>query len=198
MAVNDLDVIRVVAEMEMLGSEDVDNIFHVLKVSGGTIPDQTLMDDVANQLEVMYTFLLPVQRIQYTYTQITGQKVFGGTDLMPDTSWPVLTAGASSTDGLPLQIAALIAGQTTRPRVQGRKYLGGFLETANVDGDIGATLITPLLNWGINYIVDWVLGANTYRFGTFNPTTAVFNAFSSALIGGVFRTQRRRTKGFGS
>jgi hypothetical protein len=156
------------------------------------------MDDVANQLEIMYTFLIPQQRLIYSYDQITGKVVKGGTQLLPDTPWPVLTAGASGSDGLPFQVAALILGQTTVSKTQGRKYLAGFLETNQVDSDINATLLTPLANWAIGYIANWVLFGHTYRFGTFNPLTSTFTDLVSAVVGGVMRTQRRRTKGFGS
>lgn len=198
MAVDDLDVVRVVAEMSMDATEDVRNVFHVLKVSGGTISDDLFMADVAAQLNTMYAFLVPQQRALYAYDQITGQMVFGGSDLMPDTSWPTLTVGASASDALPFQIAALILGQTTKAKTQGRKYLAGFLETNQVDSTINSTLLPLLANFAVDFISDFVSGANTYRFGTFNPVTFVFNQFASAVVLGILRTQRRRTAGFGS
>jgi len=198
MAVDDLDVVRITAQMVFAGVDDHQNVFHVLKVSGGTIPDQTLMDDVATQLEVMYTFMVPRQRTVLTYDQITGQLVFGGTDLMPDTAWPTLVAGTNGNDGLPLSDAGLVVGQTTIAKTQGRKYLGALVELDNIDGVLQAALVTALVNWASGYINDFVIGANTYRFGTFNTVTSVFNSFSSALILGIFRNQRRRTQGFGS
>ncbi len=198
MAVDDLDVVRVTAEMVFASLHDQQNVYHVLKVSGGTIPDQTLMDDVATQLEVMYTFMLARMRTALTFDQITGQMVFGGSDLMPDTSWPVLTAGTNGGDGLPLSDAGLIIGQTTRAKTQGRKYIGALTEVDNVDGVVGSSLVTSLVSFAAEYIADFVIGANTYRFGTFNPLTLVFSPFASALILGIFRNQRRRTQGFGS
>lgn len=198
MAVDDLDVVRVVAEMTMDGTEDQRNVFHVLKVAGGTISDQLFMDDVAAQLDLMYAILIPQQRTILTYDQITGQIVFGGTDLMPDTPWPVITAGINGADGLPFQVAALVLGQTVIAKTQGRKYLGGFLETNQFDSTINATLTPLLISWALEYITDFVSGANTYRFGTFNPLSFVFNAFASGVVQGILRTQRRRTAGFGS
>lgn len=198
MAVDDLDIVRVTAEMVFNNLSDHQNIYHVLKVSGGTIPDQTLMDDVAAQLEIMYTFMLPRQRTQLAYEQLTGQMVFGGADLMPDTAWPVLTAGTNGGDGLPLSDAGLVVGQTTKAKTQGRKYLGALSEVDNVDGVLQASLVTSLVNFAAGYIADFVIGANTYRFGTFNPISLVFSPFASALILGIMRNQRRRTQGFGS
>ncbi len=198
MPVDDTDVVRVTAEMSLDGVEDVRNVFHVRKVSGGTIATTVFMADVATQLEVMYTFLIPQQRTVYSYDQITGQIVFGGTELMPDTPWPVLTVGGSGVDGLPYQNAALILGQTTVAKTQGRKYLAGFVETSQFDSNLLAVLLTPLANWAVGYIAPWTIGANTYEFGTFNPITLAFTQFVSAVVQGVFRTQRRRTRGFGS
>ena len=197
-SVNDLDVVRITAGMLFGGTEDQQNVYHVLKVSGGSVADTVFMADVAAQLEVMYTFLVARQITTLSYDQITGKKVFGGSDLMPDTSWPTLTTGALTADGLPLPVAALIAGQTTGSRRQGRKYLGGFTEVDNVNGVLQTTLVTAVVNYGAAWIADFVSGGNTYRFGVFNVLSTVFTPFVSALILGAFRTQRRRTAGFGS
>lgn len=198
MAVDDLDVVRITAEMEFGGVEDMQNVFHVLKVSGGTIADTLFMTDVAAQLDLMYAFLTPRQITDYTYEQITGQMVFGGSDLMPDTPWPVRIAGVQTADALPLQVAALVAGQTTSSKKQGRKYLGGFTEIDNVNGVIQSALATPLANFALEWITDFVVGANTYRFGVFNVLSSIFTPFVAGLVLGAFRTQRRRTAGFGS
>jgi len=196
--VDDLDVVRVTAEMEMDGVEDVQNVYHVLKVSGGPVTDTVFMDDMAAQLESMYLTFVARQITSYTYNQITGQQVFGGSDIMPDVAWPTIIAGLSTSDALPLQVTALVAGQTTSSKKQGRKYLGGFTELDNVNGVVQPGLTSALANYALEWITDFVSGAHTYRFGVFNVLSSVFTPFVASLILGAFRTQRRRTAGFGS
>lgn len=198
MTVEDLDVVRLTAEMLNQGIDDVQNVYHVLKVDGGSMTDADFMDDMADQLDLMYAFLTPRQITTHTYEQITGQKVFGGDDLMPDTAWPARIAGVQTADALPPQVAAMVAGQTVVSKVQGRKYLGGFTEIDNVNGVLESILVTALTNFALNWIGDFIFGAHTYRFGVWNKLTSVFTPLVSDLVLGTFRTQRRRTIGFGS
>jgi len=197
-SVDDLDVARITAGMLFGGVDDQQNVFHVLKVSGGTITDTLFMTHVSVQLDALYALLIARQITTLTYSQITGKLVFGGSDLLPDTAWPVLTAGTNGGDALPLQCAGLIAGQTTISRRQGKKYLGAFVEVDNVNGVLSAALLTAIANFGATWIADWVNTGHTYRFGVFNVLSSVFTPFVSTLILGAFRTQRRRTAGFGS
>jgi len=197
-SVDDLDVARITAGMLFGGVDDQQNVFHVLKVSGGTITDTLFMTHIAKRLDDMYALLIARQITTLTYSQITGKLVFGGTDLLPDTAWPVLTAGLNGGDALPLQCAALIAGQTTVSRRQGKKFLGAMVETDSVNGVLSAALLTAIGLYGANWIADFVDTGHTYRWGVFNALSSVFTPFVSTLILGAFRTQRRRTAGFGS
>ena len=170
----------------------------MLKVSGGTITDTLFMTHIASRLDAMFTNLIARQITSLTYSQITGKLVFGGTDLLPDTAWPILTAGTQTADALPLQNAGLIAGQTTVSRRQGKKYLGAFTEVDNINGVLSSTLITAIGLFGAQWIADFVDTGQTYRWGVFNTISSVFTPFVSTLILGAYRTQRRRTAGFGS
>lgn len=190
-----LDVIRVVADMTLLG-QTILNVWHV--ISPSSVPDTELQDDIPEMMNEIYSQINGVIDNELTYDAIRIFNVTGNQDLGIH-AWPVLTTGSTAGETLPLGVAALLTLPTDIPKVRGRKFFGGIVESVCTNGvfisnvtdalaDIAALVTVPYITAG--HANAWVFGIPTLANG--------FQAFNSGLISSIPSYQRRRKQGVGA
>jgi hypothetical protein len=113
-------------------------------------------------------------------------------------TWPTLTVGTGSGEALAPGVALLIKWTTGFIKELGRKFLGGFTE----GGAGGGGWTSPALSAAADMVVALagpltpILLGSTYLVGLYNKS-AVFHAFTAAVVSGVAAYQRRRRQNRG-
>ena len=192
------DVIRVVAKMRLLTSEDDLNVFHFKVLSNTTVDDNAFMVEMAAAIDSDYQIINAQISTAMTYIDIDAQNVTQN-ELLQSQPWPVLVAGADAGALLPTQVAAMIFWRTLRPKTRTSKFYGGFTELSNnVDGTIAAATATQLSLLGTN-LLGGVSGANfSAEYGAFNKLLSRFTPVTSSVVPVRWRTQKKRRVGVGS
>jgi len=115
------------------------------------------------------------------------------------TDWPVLTAGTSNSNPLPLQSAPLVLFRTATKRSVGRKYIPGFCADANDGAGVLLETYKPLLlDFAEHFLAGMSQGDVTGEFGNYRPSTTTFVTWIEGDVDDIIRTQRRRVLGVGA
>lgn len=198
MAVNDGDVLRIAAGFTYLagGDEQVNTYFFEL-LSGGPMLDANALIDAGEMMERLYTHVLATQPITLKYNTLAVKNVTQ--DLLLGTiPWPTLIQGTGTGVAVSSQVAQLIFGRTSVPRVQMRKYVVGLQEEDVSNSLLTGAQITALTNMALE-LVAFQFPTN----GNWVPIAynAVLDRRTRPVSAGVSlstRTQRRRTLGRGA
>lgn len=197
MPVNNLDVIRVVADMSFLGVYLVQNTYHYQAITPGAIDDLVVSTSLAEKLDDAYANLVPLLSTEFTFDNILVWNVTQDRP-MQTLDWPTLVGGSQSTATMPYQVAALVLFRTNRARSQGRKYLPPMVEQANAGGGVLSTAaLTAVDLYGDTIITPAVAGGGTYYPCNYRYSTALVSRWTNFEVGVRFRTQRRRVAGVG-
>lgn len=192
------DIVRIVAEMRLLTSEDIANIYHFKTVINTTADDLAFMTDVASRLDPVYQAINLVVTAGLDYVAISGQNITRN-ELMPTVGWPTLVAGADGGVLLPTQTSGFVFFRTLTPKVRASKFLAGFTESSNfAGGTIGAAAGTALANYAIALLAGLTTANIDLDYGAYNAALARFTPVTSYIIPTRWRTQRRRRVGVGS
>jgi hypothetical protein len=196
------DVLRVVAIIQWLDGDIMQNVFNaVITGSGGPYDDADIVDDAVAWVNEMYANLTSntVSDVDgsevkvYLYDSVDDDWDEVGTDAW---SWNPVHAG----QWLPKGNAALINCRTTDPDVSGKKYIGGFSEDAMTDGLWISVITTALANFADDWLTAFtgsVSGASWVP-GVWSPTKTNFYAASGTYtVPLVSAYQRRRKPGVG-
>lgn len=192
------DIIRVVAKMSQAANA-IQNVYHCI-IEGTTAPDNaTLLAAIASLIDGAYDYIDYAVADNVSFDTIS---VFNDTadEFVGETAWPTLTVGGGGVNPmLPPQNAQLVLFTTVQPGSLGKKFLPPMTDNVlDDDGTPVAGVLANALLYG-GEIVDGVDGG-TYSatFGTWNPTTFVFNKFTEAVARDMFATMRSRYIGKGS
>ncbi len=191
------DIVRITAKMRLFGTDDVQNVF-TYKVDRQDAADDTVfMVSAALHLDVAYTLLNARISTFLAYVSVDGFNITQNV-LLPDTPWPILTAGTNANDLLPTQVAACVFWPTTTPKVRGSSFFGGLCVNSNVvDGSVSAGAVADLVLVGAA-LRAWSTASVDCTKGTFNPIGSIFTPAGVASVPVRWRTQRRRRLGVGS
>lgn len=190
-----LDVIRVIADMTLLG-QSILNVYHM--VSASSVPDDEVIQDAQVGLDDLYQLVNAEIDNQLSYNSIRVFNVTDNQDLGIH-DWPTLVAGAADAQCLPLGVAALLTLPTSVPKVRGRKFFCGFSEGAQADGVWGSGVVDSLNDIGA-FMLTPMLGDASGEFWRFGVPTSIggFQLFASSLVGNIPAYQRRRKQGVGA
>lgn len=202
MSVSVGDILRVVAVIQWLDGDIMQNVFNaVIGGAGGPYTDSDIVDDGVAWLDNMYANLTP------TWTnEIDGSEVRVYIWDTVDQDWDEVGSGAwtwnpgGAGDFLPRGVAGLINVKTTDPDVSGKKYLGGLTEAHNTDGLLNATWLAASALFAIDWATDFVGGTSgaDWEPGIWSPTESLFfNMSGTVLIPAIPAYQRRRKDGIG-
>ena len=197
MAVEVADILKIVARMRLNGIGDIVNTYHFIVAVNDLVDDDAVMDGVATIMNTLYTKIVSQISPLVDFESIEGLNV-SKTELLPGKDWPSLTAGTNSSTMLPEMNAACCFFRTITPRVRAAKYLPPFGENTQDDGELGATAVTAIEDFG-DFLVD-PISITDLQLGyiSFNRVTSFATAITSRVVPVRFRTQRRRRLGVGS
>lgn len=191
------DVARITAVMDVNG-EDVINTYHVRKSLGTAVSSSTALAAFAAKMDAAYAELVTQLDHDLHFIEINAHNITQD-EPMGTIGWPTLIDGdVTDNDLLPTQTAALVLFNTEVTRSQGRKYIGGLIEGDNTDNAPDNDILGVLADYAAELLASWVSGAGTVTFGNYNIDLARFAPWISATVRDVWRTQRRRAKGYGS
>jgi hypothetical protein len=181
-----------------IDGSDVQNVMHIRSTNAPEIEDTTALGDMADLMDAFYTVVNSFITVDQVYDQVRVQNVT--TDvLLGSALWPNLNAGAGAGARQADQVAALITMPTSVPRTRGGVYLGVSPTSAGTsDSSIGAPFLTALANFAAQLVAEQVFGTSSYRYVIYNRLLDTFVLPVSAIVHGVWRTQRRRRQGVGS
>lgn len=199
------DLIRVSANMSFaVGGSDLVNVMYFELLSPSSLTDSQVLSDIGEVLENIYT---PIQTRLNALIQFVDYDVKNDTqDQSPlNSSWPTLTTGALAAEALAPQLVALVIMRTAQSRKFGRVNLGGFTETDNASDVWLGALLTQVGLLITQLLATHVATNGNYRYGVASqdvvPPRDIVNSFDAPIAGkviGSLRTQRRRSRGFGS
>lgn len=188
---------RIAARMNFAGVADIVNVYWAENLSGGIVSDANILIDAGALMEILMNQINANLSNLMTYEDISVSNISTGSPIGV-APWPVLTVGGSASDAIPTQVAALVIGRTSFARVQGRKYLGLFVETSKVGSAWSVGVLTALANFATQWETSQIVNGRTYEFGVWRPSLASLVTFRNTAVLADARTQRRRTPGRGS
>lgn len=191
------DILRITCKMKLFGTEDIQNVY-TYKVTGGTLDDDTsIMNAIANHMDIAYTLYNARVSTSITYISVDGINITQNT-LLPDTPWPILVAGIDAANILPTQVAGCVFWPTTTPKVRTSSFLGGLTEASNdAGGVLTPALVTEMIAFGV-FMKGIVAAKISADKGSFNPVSLIFTPSGEPQVPPRWRTQRRRRVGVGS
>lgn len=197
MAVNVGDVIRVTAEMDINGVDDVINVVHIENHIQAYPSDDLYMDDVATWLDTTYGTMNSRTPDNLNYVAIKGQNITQSI-LMPSKAWPSLVVGGDVGGAMAQVNTPMIFFRTTQPRRIGKIYLPYIGETFQEGGVLDGGTLTALDSFGTLLRTPF-LGPNAnFRYVVWSRKFLGLSVPFDHVVPTVLRTQRRRRQGVGS
>ena len=202
MSVAENDILRIVASLLWTDGNVNQNVYNC-KISGGSPPyaDADVADDAEDWLDNMYANITIIISDELDGNEVLVYKYDAAGDDWDEVTSQSFTWNPSSTsDQLPRGVAALLRLWTTDPDVQGKKYIGGMVEGALIDGLWQGTDLITLLAFAADWYTPFV-GAATGA--TFTP--GIWSVATTAFLAGVdhisasaipaYQRRRKRTVG---
>lgn len=198
MSVSVGDILKIVATMVWVDAEVMQNVFAAeITGTGGPYDDSDIVDDAAAWLENMYANMLTQVTNELDGTQVQVYKYDSVDQDFDEVGHDVWSFNPSQVaEYLPKGVAGLINAATTNPDVQGKKYIGGFAETATADGRFEVGPVNALLAFG----ADWVLGFTggvsgaTWTPGVWSPTDLALYVMDGLISVSTIPAYQRRRK----
>lgn len=196
--VNDGDVLRVAAVMQLDLIHEITNVWHLLVLSGGPMTFATATPEIQEYMDLMWfdldTRLTNNQTADRLEVQnVTTDEVFGAIN------WGVFAQGGSAAHHLPLGVCAFAWGRTRTPRVQIRKYMGVFTEDDVSDGSWSGAFLTDLQTMIDDHITPNTMAGGLELQGVaYNRTLGTHTLATNGAVSQEPAYQRRRKRGRGS
>lgn len=197
MAVAVGDIVRIIPKMKWFGTDDVVNVLTYRVDVNTEVDDAAFMAALVGRVDIAYSFMTGQQSTSFTYESVDGINITKN-ELLPNTPWPVLTAGTSGTSIVPQQLAACAFWPTITPKVRTSAFFGGYV-TFTIDplGEITAVL-RGFVNSAALELRRLITAGVDLQKGSLNPLTSVFTEAGVPQVPLRWRTQRRRRIGVGS
>jgi hypothetical protein len=175
------------------------NVYHVKLIDGGSgAADEEYRALIQAWVEDLYT---EVKAFVSDLVQGRVIELYNVTDDTPeaplefDPTW----GGGASGQLLPQGVAAFVFARTNTKRVQGRKYLPVFTESANEVGSWGTTTRTAMVAFGTRWAAGFIAaGGESILTGVYHKSTGTLLPIVNTAIRTDARYQRRRIAGRGS
>lgn len=198
MAINELDVIEVSANLEFNGTEDLVNVYQYQVANILDPSEAAVVDDIIDILEVLYNFLLAGYTTYVTFRDLRFRNVTQGT-VLGTYPWKTMSAGLVVGDSQAPGVGGVLNMTTPIPNVILRKYYGPFAaQSTEPDGTYTALKVATLLQVGSHLLVNHLGSAAEYRYGYLSPKIMGFIEPNAAVANDVPGYQRRRKQGRGS
>jgi hypothetical protein len=196
------DILRVVATAAWLDGNINQNVFAaVIGGTGGPYDDEDIVDDAVAWADAMFDTLTAASTPDLAGTQV---QVYVYDDVDDDYdevgSAPWTWEGANDTDYFPRGVAALVNAKTTDPDVNGKKYLGGWVEAHATDGLWTPSALVYIANFAVEWTTGFVGGTSGADWvpAIWSPTrTNAYALNGNVVIPTMPAYQRRRKRGVG-
>ena len=191
-----LDIIRVVAEMALLGQKIL-NVYDFVATEDTF--DSDLKLDIANWIEDAMADIKMRIANNLTFGSLQFKNVTQDSDMGYE-PWPTFTAGGDATNEvMPPGVAGLVTMPTAHAKTRARKFLAGLTEGYNEDGVWTAATVLDLVDYGA-ILISPIIGAETdspIAYGVVGQT-GLFWPCQAYDVTNVPSYQRRRKQGVGS
>lgn len=191
------DIWRVTAKLFGDDNVSIQNVWHIRKVSVGTVADSLALDDIAGALDGLYEGIDDIISTEVSPEEIGFYDVTNDVPL-PSQDWDTFAGGAAGGVAVPSGVAYLLLLRTGVKRVTGRKFFGQGASGYLTGGNWNVSALTPLAAMGALVITSFI-GASSgdiFQWGTVDQFGA-FWSFNEAVVKGEPAYQRRRRLGSG-
>lgn len=202
MSVSVGDILRIVATVAWTDGNIMQNVFNALIVgSGGPFDDDDIVTDSVSWVVNMWDNMRTDLSDQLNSSQVQVYKY----DAVGD-DWDEVGTGAwiqtftEIDDQLPRGAAALVLARTENPDSLGKKYIGGYCENALTNGLYTAGIITEMLAFAADWILEFTGAASGADFdpGVWSVVNKVLYDFVDNIQASTIPAyQRRRKRGVG-
>jgi hypothetical protein len=192
------DVLRATAKLSW-GSDDIQNVYHIIADSNSANSDATILDEVIADLDNAYSAVQGPMSNAVSFDSVSLYNLTADR-YMGESTWTALTVGGDTTNNLlPPMVAALARFPTATLGSQGRKFLGGFtVGSLQTYGELTSATFNSVTLFATR-ILNGVTGSDwTGTYGNYVVATGVFRPYVRAVINTYWCTQRRRRPGVGS
>jgi hypothetical protein len=172
----------------------MENVFYFVPDGGGA--DEIVLL-AAEWLEAMFT---PIASIIINTVDNQDNEIFSwsGTDWVLVGSFRSEVGGSATTaDILPRQVAAVIIGKTATPRSQGRKFIGGLVNSVQSAGQLTDAARSTLDDFALAWTSPFTGTAHGLNPGVFHALTHAIIPFVGRRVDQILGTQRKRKHGVG-
>jgi len=192
------DILRADAVMEFGGTEDVINAYQFRYVGSGATDDATALDDLADFLDAVYTWIVATINVVVAFKHIRGANITQDT-LLGISTWPALTAGTSAGVPTPPGVAPLVEFPTNIPRVTLRKFGAPTSQAFVTAAGVYSTSLTgAYASFVVALLAGYTTGIRSYEYGYLSPKTGTWLVPTVGLVTNVPAYQRRRRQGRGA
>ena len=115
-----------------------------------------------------------------------------------DIPWTTWSGGTATGDELPQGCAAVCNFPSVSPGVQGRKFLGVLVETAQANGTLSSAAQTAVGNFVTGLLNGFSYSAETFLPVLMSTKYAAYREIVSGIVKTVVGYQRRRKPGVGA
>lgn len=204
MAIQVTDRVRCVARMSDINGSLIENAYVLLHAGSAEVSNSAFLTAIEARLSAMYADIEAMMPNTLTPTDIVCDLVeFEGGVLknlghVGTIAWTTWSGGTGTGEGLPQGNAAVVNFPTASVGVQGRKYLGPFVENQQANGILESTFQSALATFAATLLSELSVGGQAFNSGVMSSKTANFVAYATAVIKAVVGYQRRRKSGVGA
>lgn len=192
------DILRIGAVMQLETAFEIANVFHVRVEDGGGVGYASAAQDISEYMDEIYsnitTYIHNTQLEDYlSLANITQDTTFGAF------AWGTFTGGSESQDKTAPGVALFTWARTLKPRVQIRKYWGVFSEV-NMTGGLWLSAIRGACQNAMTDHVNNFEGSNglDVKGVAYNRTAGTYTYGLAVSTSAEPAYQRRRRRGKGS
>ncbi len=197
MSVDQNDMFRIDVIGDFDSSNDVVNVYQMLKSDVGVISDSDFMDDMLSLFTALYTVVKGLNSLLVTWRRIRVSRVPTGA-LMGERSFSPALVGTSTEDALPNQATFPVNFQTTTPRVVLRKFFGpGSEAQLTAVGLIAAAPLASMTSIIALLLADFTETNGVYQYGYNSPKALQWVRPVTGSHGNIFGAVRSRRIGVG-
>lgn len=197
MTVNQGNVIKATARMELLGSIAIQNVFHAELTAGAPVSDVDAIADMGAWLNSFYTVFNGGIVNDLAYIDIVVRNRSLNVEL-GTTAWPTLTVGGSGSNIMAAGVSMVITAYTLVNKVRGRKFIGAMHDLNIVDSLFTSAAVANMVTAAATWITPFtgaVSGAS-WTPGVVDKTNT-FRGFREVVVRAVPGYQRRRKQNVG-
>lgn len=194
---------RVTAILTDTNGSQIQNVYYFRHTGGTTLQNAALATGIEAFMSTLYEIIdtyIPTSVTPYLISLDKVAFVDGELQVTADLgsiAWTTWAGGESSSDGLPQGVAAVVNFPVDEPRVQGRKFLGPFAESAQEDGDLISAVLAEVAAYAAALISGTSFGGATLNNFIASSKTAAFIEVTAYVANAIMGYQRRRKKGVG-